>query len=646
MNVGACSFGGVSQKTVNSDENGFAGVTATTGAQQGQVIIEARTTFTSVVFTLMVTEGLPDPDLKQSTLSATSPVLADGVSGSDIVVSIVDAGGQPIEGIKLKLTAIGSGAVLIQPDSLTNRDGKLFAKLTSTKTGEKFILASVLPQNLYLEQRATVVFERGNPSLELVSGDRQTGVVGQKCPEPLVVLLKNGDNPYVDQLVRFTVTSGGGHFEGQDTLLAKSDRQGVVRVNYVLGTTVGENIVYAAAPIAPDKGITFKIWAKAGNAAKIVKQAGDEQIGRVNAPLPQKLGVQVMDAYDNPVSGASVSFSAIDGGSIVTPQTTQTDSTGLAQATAMCGATVGNYTFKAELPAGPFVLFRASADRSNNAPQVVSYLPVETDIAFSYNERIQFEITQVFDADDDPLQFYWHINEQMVGNQAKLLLFMSQLFGPKNTLRCTISDGQDSTFVVWTLNLDTKVDISSFNAVFVKKIGNVLKWTTAFERDHLGFRVLRSQSKDKDFQIISEQIITPKSDRTYEFIDSDDLQPGTYYYQLESIAGSGHVTQHQPVAVTVQAPEQYALMQNYPNPFNPVTTIAFELPTSVTVRLMIYNQKGQLVRSLLDRDMPAGYHTVVWDAKDQFGIQAPTGIYLYRLTAGDFAQTKKLTLLK
>jgi flagellar hook assembly protein FlgD len=96
----------------------------------------------------------------------------------------------------------------------------------------------------------------------------------------------------------------------------------------------------------------------------------------------------------------------------------------------------------------------------------------------------------------------------------------------------------------------------------------------------------------------------------------------------------------------VQAPEKLALFQNYPNPFNPTTTFAFELPSAADVRLIIYNQKGQIVRELVNGEMAPGYHTVAWDARDSNGIQAPTGIYLYRLTAGDFSETKKLTLLK
>ena len=645
VNMGDCNLDGVKQITVYSDDNGHASVTATTGERQGQCLIEAKTAFSSVVYTLMVIEALPDPDLSLSTLTATSPVLADGLSTSDVLVTIVDENSKPIQGIKIKLLAFGSGVKLMQPDSLTNSDGELAAQLSSTAAGEKFVLAAVLPKNQYLEQKATVVFEQGNPSVELVSGDEQTGVAGQKCPQPLVVRLLNGESPYVNQYVRFTVASGGGHFDGQDSVLVRTDAQGLASIDYVLGTRVEQNIIHAAAPIALEKRVTFRIAAKPGLPDKLVKRSGDEQAGRVDKPLDRALMVMVTDIYDNPTPNASVTFSAVDGGSIVAPQTVLTDSLGTAQATARCGESIGQYTFKAALENGAFVLFRATADKINSAPQVISYQPLEHDLTFRYNERMTFQIMQVFDPDGDPIYFDWRINDQPIGNQAKLLLFMSQSFGPNNTLQCTITDGQDSTSLIWSLKLDTSVELLSF-CTMTEKRGRVINWTTAANSDHYSFRILRSKSRHSDFAPVTEAFMPWTSSGIYKFTDSETVPPGEYFYKLESRDAAGRITEHGPISITIQAPDKIALLQNYPNPFNPTTTFAFELPTTLHVRLVIYNQKGQLVRELLQRDMPAGFHSIVWDGRDASGRQVPTGIYLYRLNAGDFSEIKKLTLIK
>jgi flagellar hook assembly protein FlgD len=80
---------------------------------------------------------------------------------------------------------------------------------------------------------------------------------------------------------------------------------------------------------------------------------------------------------------------------------------------------------------------------------------------------------------------------------------------------------------------------------------------------------------------------------------------------------------------------------NYPNPFNPATTISFALPQTGYAKLDVYNALGQLVATLVDRSLEAGVHAVTWDASGQ-----SSGLYLYRLTTGDFSETKKMLLLK
>jgi len=88
-------------------------------------------------------------------------------------------------------------------------------------------------------------------------------------------------------------------------------------------------------------------------------------------------------------------------------------------------------------------------------------------------------------------------------------------------------------------------------------------------------------------------------------------------------------------------PAQFLLEQNYPNPFNPSTTITFSLPRSGEVRLRVFNLLGEEVATLFSGHKDAGTHTVQWDATGQ-----PSGVYFYRLRAGDFTQTRKLVLLR
>jgi hypothetical protein len=93
-------------------------------------------------------------------------------------------------------------------------------------------------------------------------------------------------------------------------------------------------------------------------------------------------------------------------------------------------------------------------------------------------------------------------------------------------------------------------------------------------------------------------------------------------------------------------PNAFTLGQNYPNPFNPTTRISFSLPQATEVSLRIYNVLGQQVRTLVDNPMAAGTYTVTWDGATEIGSQAASGVYLYRLTAGEQILQKKMILMK
>ncbi len=94
-------------------------------------------------------------------------------------------------------------------------------------------------------------------------------------------------------------------------------------------------------------------------------------------------------------------------------------------------------------------------------------------------------------------------------------------------------------------------------------------------------------------------------------------------------------------------PLEFTLNQNYPNPFNPTTTLSFAIPMDSKVDLVVYNLLGQEVTRIFDHKlMRAGAHEIVWDGKDNFGNPVGTGLYVYRLNAGDKSAVQKMMLLK
>ncbi len=93
-------------------------------------------------------------------------------------------------------------------------------------------------------------------------------------------------------------------------------------------------------------------------------------------------------------------------------------------------------------------------------------------------------------------------------------------------------------------------------------------------------------------------------------------------------------------------PKTYSIDQNNPNPFNPTTSINFALPTAAKTRIDVFNILGQKVRTLVDEYLTAGNKRVEWDGTDDRGNAVASGIYLYRMTANDFTETKKMMLMK
>ena len=144
------------------------------------------------------------------------------------------------------------------------------------------------------------------------------------------------------------------------------------------------------------------------------------------------------------------------------------------------------------------------------------------------------------------------------------------------------------------------------------------------------------------------------------FVVSPDAQPGQesplHFVDFLFNEGTPAVTTQDGIFIvtsvgvddeTPQVTKLFALNQNYPNPFNPTTTISFSVTqTSPFVNLEIYNIKGQKVKTLINDILPPGNHSVVWNGKNDNNENVSSGIYFYRITAGNFTDTKKCVILK
>ena len=184
------------------------------------------------------------------------------------------------------------------------------------------------------------------------------------------------------------------------------------------------------------------------------------------------------------------------------------------------------------------------------------------------------------------------------------------------------------------------VELTSF-AASVNGNSVTLNWTTASELNNSGFDILR-QTQNNQWNKIGFRagFGTTTEIHSYSFVD-ENLPSGKYAYGLKQVDFDGTFELSDVVNVEVTNPVKYDLSQNYPNPFNPSTTIKFTLAKSGNVTLKIYNTLGEEVALLVNRIMESGTHEVNFNA-----LNLNSGIYFYRIEAGDFSQVKKMTLLK
>ncbi len=123
-------------------------------------------------------------------------------------------------------------------------------------------------------------------------------------------------------------------------------------------------------------------------------------------------------------------------------------------------------------------------------------------------------------------------------------------------------------------------------------------------------------------------------------ITNDPLQPAITVPVAILMKNPSSITSTEPLPHTLN------LYANFPNPFNPTTTISFDLPGTMDVTLEIYDLLGQKVTTLLNRHLPAGRYKVVWNGQDDGGRLVSSGLYIYRMQAGYFVQSKKMLFMK
>ena len=192
----------------------------------------------------------------------------------------------------------------------------------------------------------------------------------------------------------------------------------------------------------------------------------------------------------------------------------------------------------------------------------------------------------------------------------------------------------------------TPVELTSFVAIIEGK-NVLLKWTTSTEINNRGFYIERkvvSKQNKGEWSLVAfkDGHETTTQVTNYSYADDvSDLNAVTIKYRLKQTDLDGTFTYSNEVTVYFSVPLIYSLNQNFPNPFNPSTTFEFQIPSTEKVVLKIYDVIGNEVATIVNDELPVGTYKYQWNAS---GLAS--GVYIYKLQAGNYISTKKLIFMK
>ncbi len=198
--------------------------------------------------------------------------------------------------------------------------------------------------------------------------------------------------------------------------------------------------------------------------------------------------------------------------------------------------------------------------------------------------------------------------------------------GAKEDRAYSVQQAMDGGYILTGIKEGSGTSLLDMYVIKTDPTGNLI-WERTYGGSKSDVGRVIFQEPNRDYMLIGH---------TYSYTSG-----GSDIYILK-ISGEATDAPENPYAV----PSGYELAQNYPNPFNMSTRIDFELPRISSVKLTIYNILGQTVRDWSYDMIFPGRNSIMWDGRDSFGNEIASGIYFYRLTAGEYIETKKMVLVK
>ncbi|HXG37730.1 MAG TPA: dockerin type I domain-containing protein, partial [Bacteroidota bacterium] len=672
--------------TVTND-SGRAVNFLTLGNRAGQYTVTATSAGLSgspLTFTATAVSGAGRPATMLLTSGNNQTGYVSTSLAAPFVVTVLDSTARPVERVNVSFTIdaenLPAGAVgqTLSANSVpTDSSGRAATVLTlGNKAGVYRVFASVpgvANSPIIFQATATTV---PPAALVYLSGSNQTGRVRTTLPSPFTVLVFDAQgNPVQGTQVTFAIdslpTGSVGH--ALSTTVATTNNLGLASTTLTFGQKSGRYVVRAESPDLANSPLRFLARALPEAPTVMAVASGNNQAKSIREELDSALVVRVADPNDNPVPGIIVNFAITEApsGSVghrLSSASGITDERGLASTRLTLGDKLGVYRVTATATGVGSVVFSArtevviadvNGDRGVNIADltmIIDHILQRTRLTGIDSVKADVNSDGSIDvADVVHLRRFLLAEITSLSKSSNPEFAFDRLSVPTSS---AIRGEFEATKYGIRFNMQNDVPVKGFQLVV--RFKNVVpaaagQVSVAFTRAKM--MQMPANASGREIRVVAynddNTPIEPGRGAIFRFaqelLNLNDIETA----ELVVSTGEGI---HQALMGTVtaiqqtQLPVSFKLEQNYPNPFNPSTTIEFEVPDDpsgfINVALVIYNQLGQRVKTLVDGELEAGRYKQVWDGTDDGGIRVSSGMYYYRLLSRDYQSAKRMVLLR
>ena len=639
-----------------------------------------------------------------TTLAKISSPMQDSIRTilAPFIVESRDAEKSTVSDINVQFSIIQAppGATrqaMIRADTKTDSNGRASAVL---QLGEKVGQYIVVARSSEIEgvvDTFRVTASHGKPAIAWKDAIVRQDTIGKILPQFTYTVTDGDTNAVPGRIVRFALIQPDSTVA--DSAIVSTDSLGQAKAIFRVGNKAGTYLVSAKDMNWIGSERLFTVTAMRGLAKVLAQRSGNHQLGQLGDQL-QPFVVQVRDAGGNFIPRVDITFSIVGRPDSLARLDSLTahgivrkdsiavtaDSIGMASISLILGNRPGRYTVKASLAGVSDTLFVADAiilyaDVNHDNYRNIGDLTALIDHVLGRHVLTGYEFLK---ADMYPLCTDGTIGDGIVDNQDVQVCLDSLLKGGWNPTR----DWMNSTSNYLMKGTGGIVQLTPAPPFLTSKTDSCFIQTT-----YLGSRFsLKNTVSVRGLQAViymknpadldTADIIFPRASMMRADVKSvgnvvnvllwnshnSPIEPGgSAIFRLPVQLTNNNVDSIQVIMsegldnevllvnslqedIRNSIPRDWMLYQNYPNPFNPTTTIEFDVPEVAgkipRAAVQIFNLLGQRVRTIERGIHDAGRYSVTWDGMNEHGERVASGVYFYRLLAGEFASTKKMVMLK